>query len=105
MDNNKDNIKIELNELVNQGLIISYTISPIEISILSLERMEISIETDFISYYKLISIKIEEERKCYNEYFECFEQLLCKFSGKYNERFNNLLIEKLNSINKNEINN
>lgn len=100
--NNIDNIKKELNDLENQGLILNYSIKSNEIVILSNERMTFFIETDFYSYYKLVSIINEKEKVYYNEYFESFEGLLSTYSIKYCEKFNNLLFDKLNSLKSNE---
>ena len=86
---NKENIRKELNELIENKLILKYTLETDKISIILLEEKEITVLTDFQTCYKVNG----------NSY-ESFEQLLSANSEKYRDKFNCLLSEKLLALQK-----
>jgi hypothetical protein len=95
--NNGDNIKNELDELLEENLIKDFKITindinKFEFTIVTLEDKKLDLETSINYCYKITNIKDDETL------YETFEQILNKHSEKYSERFGNILTEKLNQL-------
>lgn len=95
--NNGENIKNELNELLDENLIKDFRITKCDIhkfefTIYTLEEKILEIETSINYCYKITNVKEDENL------YETFEQILNKYSEKYSERFGNILTDKLNKL-------
>ncbi len=95
--NNGENIKNELNELIEENLIKDFRIikndlDKFEFTIVTLEEKKLEIEISVNYCYKITNIKDDETL------YETFEQILNKHSEKYSERSWNILTDKLNKL-------
>ena len=97
---NKDNIIQELNELKEQGLIKDFKLVNDIIEIITLDEYSIDIETNFMTYYKLVKSSCNDHITSYNKIYESFEQLLSHLSNGYNKKFSDLLYNKLLALSK-----
>jgi hypothetical protein len=89
---NDDYIKIELKELKDNGLIEGYKIIKDDLNeyrfvLITLEGGELDITKSYNNTYLL-------DGKCY----ECFEQILTKYSEKYVKEFSNIMMRKLANL-------
>ena len=100
-DDNIENIKTELKQLKDQGLILDYKLNQmkldrVEFEIITIEGINLEIETSTNYCYKVIN---------HNDEFlyESFEQFMNKYSKDYTRKFQELINNKLfELINKNQ---
>lgn len=96
--NNEQNIRGELNELLDQGLIedfkiIKSDINQVRFKLITLEGNQLEVETSVNNCYRIIN---EEENG--NMLYESFEQLLKKHSEKYSTKFGEIVADKLKNL-------
>ena len=101
---NKDNIIEELNQLTSQKLINNYSIENNSIIINTLEDINIKLDTDYRTYYKLNNISESKLKSNIGKHYESFEQILGSLSDKYNLTFSKSLFDKLLELQKQQEN-
>ena len=82
-------------ETILEKLLKDYKLDNDIIKITTIDVYDIEIETNFISFYKLVKSSCENHINSYNKVYESFEQMLSHLSEKYNTHFNELLYNKL----------
>lgn len=96
MNGNGENIIAELEELSEQNLIRDFKIfkndlNTCEFIIITLEDIDISLETSTNYCYKVLNHND-------NFLYESFEQLLTKYSEAYSNKFGEIITNKLNAL-------
>jgi hypothetical protein len=89
----------ELDELKEGGLIKDYKIiknqtEVVEFNLTTLENMELDIYSEFGWGY---TVKNDSSKS-----YESFEQILRKYSDKYSEKFAEILMKKINQLQKDQ---
>ena len=95
--NNQDNIKQELNELLEENLINNFKIivsdiNKVQFVIITLEDKCLDIETSVNYCYKITNLN---EEGCL---YETFEQILNKHSEMYCRKFGEIITNRLNKL-------
>lgn len=95
---NKSNVEEELSQLKNDSLILDYKLEEKEFTIMAIEKNELHFSTDYSSFYEFIGDSNKLFSNKIGKTYESFESILSTFSEKYSERFNELLVAKLQKL-------
>ena len=95
--NNEENIRCELNELLEENLIkdfkfIKSDINILQFQIITLEDIHLAIETSTNYCYKVTNINDN------SSLYESFESLLRKHSDLYSQKFGEIIANRLNKL-------
>ena len=95
--NIEENIRCELNELLEENLIkefkfIKSDIYSLQFQIITLENKQLAIETSTNYCYKIINVSDN------SSLYESFESLLRKHSDLYSQKFGEIIANRLNKL-------